>query len=309
MLLPGVSESLAGRMEIKTLYPFSQCELDGIAGDFVDTLFDGSIGPVGRVAEPSPRDPELWSSVLTGGYPEVVARKSEARRQAWLEAYATTVLQREIRDIANIDGLHDLPRLLALLAARMTQTINYASLARSARLAETTLKRYVRLLEATFLVHLLPAWSANLEKRLVTAPKVLLVDSGLAAHLVGLRTVTALRDQPHIGPLFENFVAMEIRKQITWSSLKPKPYHFRTSDGKEVDLLLEDASGRVVGIESKASATVSRRDFNGLTTLKRLIPDRFVRGVVLYAGSDVVPFGADLFAVPIQRMWRRVGKR
>jgi hypothetical protein len=301
MMLPRLSESLAGRMEIMTLWPFSQGELRGLPGHFVDTLFDGSIGVAGRVAEPVPRDPEVWGRILMGGYPEVVARTSEARRRAWFVAYVTTVLRREIRDIANIDGLQELPRLLAILAARMTQTVNYASLARSAGLPQTTLKRYVRLLEASFLVQLLPAWSANLGKRLVTAPKAILVDSGLAAHLVGIRSVDALRDQPHIGPLFENYVAMEIRKQITWSSLKPKLFHFRTSDGQEVDLVLEDASGRLVGIESKASATVLQRDFNGLAALKALAPERFVLGVVLYTGSEVVPFGRDLYAVPVGR--------
>src|SRR5690606_29524543 len=129
MMLPGLSESLAGRMEIATLYPFSQGELNGLPGlpaTFVDTLFDGSFAVVDRVAEPTPRDPNIWGPILTGGYPEAVARPTEARRRAWFDAYTTTVLSREIRDIANIDGLQELPRLLAMLAARMTQTINYA---------------------------------------------------------------------------------------------------------------------------------------------------------------------------------------
>jgi len=124
--------------------------------------------------------------MMIGGYPEVVARQTQARRQAWFKSYITTILQRDIRDLANIEGLVDLPRLLSLLAARAGGLLNFAEVSRSIGFAQTTLKRYFALLEMTFLIETLPAWSGSRTKRLVKAPKLYLSDTGLLSNLQGL---------------------------------------------------------------------------------------------------------------------------
>src|SRR5574340_996593 len=180
LLLPALSESLAGRMEIVTLWPLSQGELDNAQERFVDTLFAET--PSFSCDGGEDRD-NLIAKVLRGGYPEVVARPAADRRNAWFGSYVTAILQRDVRDLAHIEGLTDLPRLLSLLAARLGSLLNLAEISRSIAMPQTTLKRYMTLLQATFLVQPLPAWSGNLGKRLVKAPKLFLNDTGLAAYL------------------------------------------------------------------------------------------------------------------------------
>ena len=168
-----------------------------------------------------------------------------------------------MRDLANIDGLTDMPRLLALLASRVGQLINYADLARSLAIPQTTLKRYMALLEMTFLVRPLPAWFANIGKRLTKAPKLMLADTGLATHLIAADAQRLRRDRKLLGHVSENFVAMELTKQLGWSERRCQLFHFRTDAGAEVDLVLEDRMGRLVGIEVK-SASPAEAGFPGL---------------------------------------------
>jgi predicted AAA+ superfamily ATPase len=302
LLLPRLSESLAGRMEILTLWPLSQGEIEGVKEGFVDAVFTGGLlsipdGPGGT--------PNLHERLLRGGYPEVLGRSSESRRRAWFGSYVTTILQRDVRDLSNIEGLTELPRLLSLLAARSASLVNYAELSRSASMPQSTLKRYVSLLEATFLVSTLPAWSSNLGKRLVRSPKLLLCDTGLISGMQGLSAERLASDPVLIGPLLENFVAMELRKQSAWSDTQPRLFHFRTQTGQEVDLVMENAAGRIVGVEVKASATVGARDFRGLRALAEASGDRFRRGIVLYTGKTAVPFGENLHALPVGSLWNK----
>ena len=215
----------------------------------------------------------------------------------------TTILQRDIRDIANIDGLTSLPRLLAVIAARSPALLNFAELSRSLAIPQSTLKRYMTLLEAAFLIQQLPAWSGNFTKRLVKTSKMVMTDTGLMAHLLGLDK-KRLETGAMIEPLFENFVIMELKKQITWSDVKPQMFHFRTQAGQEVDIVLEDRSGNLVGIEVKASATVHAHDFKGLRVLSEATGERFRKGIVLHAGTEIVPFGESLAALPAQLLWQ-----
>ncbi len=300
LLLPQLSESLVGRMELLMLWPFSQGELASSQDRFVDAVFaartPSEITHLGRA--------ELIRRLLVGGYPEAVARSSPTRRGAWFGSYLTTLIQRDIRDLAHIERLSAIPRLLSLLASRATALLNYSELARSLGLPQSTLKRYMALLEATFLSQPLPAWSANLGKRLVKSPKVMLNDTGLIAHLLGVSAARLESEPQLLGALLENFVAMELVKQITWSRMQPKLYHFRTQAGREVDLILEAPSGELVGLEVKAAATVGAADFKGLRLLRELLGGRFVRGVVLYTGREVVPFGEGLYAWPLGALWQ-----
>jgi len=241
--------------------------------------------------------------IIVGGYPEAQHRAKDERRHAWFESYLMSILQRDVRDLANIDRLSDVPRLLTLLASRVCQLVNYADVARSLSIPQTTLKRYIALMEMTFLVRLLPAWFTNIGKRLTKSPKLLLTDTGLLTHLLGVDSVRLRSDRTLFGHVLENFIAMELFKQLGWSRKKCGIFHFRTEAGQEVDLVLEDASGQLVGIEVKAGATVEKRDFRGLEILAEAVDNRFMRGFVLYTGDTVVPFGKKLLALPIGHLW------
>jgi uncharacterized protein len=301
LLLPRISESLAGRMEILTLWPLSQGEMGGTRERFIDAAF------ADRLPDPPPAADtraDLIGRIQRGGFPEAVQRQDEQRRAAWFASYLTTVLQRDVRDLANIEGLTAMPRLMALLAARASTLLNNSELSRSSGIANATLNRYMTLLETTFLIHLLPPWSGILGKRLVKSPKVMLGDTGLACHLLGLNQGRLEGDSALLGPLLENFVALELRKHMGWSRTRVGMYHFRTHAGQEVDIVLEDPAGRCVGIEVKASATVQAADFKGLHALAEELGPKFVRGVVLYTGPQAVAFGANLHAMPVDALWR-----
>ena len=300
MSLPRLAESLAGRMELHTLWPFSQGELAGVRETFIDRVFAPKLPTPETAPEP---EAALVERICTGGYPEAHARRSPGRRRAWFDSYVDSVLQRDLRDLANIERLSEMPRLLALLASRVAQLVNFSDLARSLAIPQTTLKRYMSLMETTFLVRLLPAWSSNIGKRLTKAPKLLLVDTGLLTHLLDTDAGRLQRDRALLGHVLENFVAMELIKQLGWSERRCGLFHFRTESGAEVDLVLEDRGGRLVGIEVKSTASLQKRDFRGLQALAEAAGRQFAGGVVLYTGATVVPFGRNLRALPISQLW------
>ena len=300
LLLPRLAESLVGRLEILTLWPLSQGEIQGRREGLIDALFGGEET---EWQEAEGDFPAVWNEVLLGGYPEARARELAERRREWFGAYLTTLLQRDVRDLARIEGLTEVPRLLSLLASRLGNVSNFAELSRESSLPQTTLKRYLTLLETTFLVQRLPPWSGNPEKRLTRTAKLLLTDSGVAAHLLGLEGGGQEARPEARGRLLECFVYAELRKAISWSRARPRLYHYRTRGGGEVDFVLEDRAGRCVGIEVKAGATAGARDFRGLRDLADALGDRFLQGLLLYAGREPVPFGKKLHAVPLESLW------
>lgn len=299
LLLPQVAEYLAGRMEVLTLWPFSVAELTQAGAGFIDAAF--RVGPI-PPAPPPCAFGDLVRRVVCGGYPEVQNR-APARRRAWFGSYLATILQRDIRDLASITGLSELPRLLSLLAARTGQLLSYSDLARTIGIPQTTLKRYIALLQAALLVQFIPAWFANVGRRLAKAPKVLLTDTGLAAHLLGADEERVMASPELRGQLTESFVLGELVKQISWSSTQPALFHYRTHGQREVDVVLESPAGDLVGIEIKSSASVAGADLKGLRDLADAAGSRFLRGMVLYSGSEVVPFSPNLHAVPLAALW------
>lgn len=299
MSLPRLSESLAGRMEIIPLFPFSAGELAGKREGFVNRLFDGTIA---RPKSNSARE-DLATRLVRGGYPEAIQRTDNSRRGAWFASYISTILQRDVRELARVDGLHALPNLLKLLATRASGLLNLADVSRGAGLPHTTLTRYMSLLETVFLVHRLPAWSPNLGKRLVKASKLHLVDTGLACHLLGTDDRRLTDDRSLLGRMLETFVVGELRKQLSWIDPRTALYHFRTAAGSEVDVLLEKADGSVAGVEVKAGATVAASDFAALQELRDQLGRKFIAGIVLYTGDQLVPFGDKLWLVPLPALW------
>ena len=302
LLLPRLADTLAGRIEAITLRPLSQGEMAGAPEHFLARLF-ASRDP-GWESLPTDRE-DLMRRVAGGGYPEVQTRQAGKRRAAWFAAYLDTILSRDMRDLTGIDALTELPRVLKALASRTANLLSYADIARDLAVPVTTLRRYVGLLQATYLVHELPAWSINIPKRLVKAPKVLITDSGLAAHLLGVAVSDPAAGQGgrETGALVETMVGNELLKQIGWHDQALTLHHFRTHVGEEVDFVLEAADGTIAGVEVKLSATLSGSDARGLRVLREAAGTRFRRGVVLYTGDRVVPMDEGISAVPLRNLW------
>lgn len=299
LALPKVADTLVGRLEIHTLWPLSQGEIRGVRESFIDTIF-GS-------AKLSTKKPiklnELINIMTIGGYPDILKRSTPERQKNWFASYITTLIERDVRDLRNIEQLTSMPKMLKLIASRAGGLLNYSDLSRSLTVNVSTLKNYLSLLHLLFIIVPIQPWFGNMGKRLVKSPKMYLNDSGLLCHLLNCNPKALADDASLLGMVFENFVIMELIKQISWSKLKPQVYHFRTESGQEVDVVLEADDGRIVAIECKSSIRLSTDAFKGLKTLKDLVGKKFHRGIILYMGSEILSFEKDFQAVPISCLW------
>jgi predicted AAA+ superfamily ATPase len=299
LFLPRLADSLAGRMEVLCLRPLTQAELAETPPDFLPSLFGGGFkpGPFGRRM-----GAELADRVAAGGYPAALARASSPRRMTWYRDYVQTLVQRDVRDLARIGALDALPRLMALAAGQSARLLNVAELAAPFQLSRPTIRDYVTLLSRLFLLEELAPWHSNRISRLIKTPKIHLGDTGLGCALLGVDGTSLWRDRGLYGQLLETFVFQELRRQADGIADSIAFYHFRDKDGAEVDVVLE-SGGMIAGVEVKAGATVKSPDFRGLRMLRGAAGTAFARGVLLYDGEAVVPFGDDLYAVPISRLW------
>lgn len=294
---PGFADALVGRVEVVELWPLSQGELHDRKDHFVADVFSRtSFSPISLTRA------ELLRSVLAGGFPEALLRPP-TRRSAWFDAYLATLTQSVIRDLTGIERLAEMPRIIRLCAARAGTELNVTNLAAELTLPPRTLDGYLAALAQLFIVQLIPAWSTNISKKVIRRPKLVMVDSGLAARLVGMTAESAAEPTAPLGPLVESFVAMELRKQLSWSQDGTTLWHFRDRDGAEVDFVLERPDGSIVGIEVKAGSSVSSRDTKGLRFLADRLGDRFVAGVVLSFMPEVTPLGERLTALPLNALW------
>jgi len=303
LLIPKLSDSLAGRMEIVRLHPLSQAEIQGRRSGFLARLFDRSfkIGTAERLGN------ALIERIVAGGFPAALTRSTPRRREAWYRNYLETLVQRDVRGLARIVSLSVLPRLLALAAGQSARVFNLSDMASPFHLSRPTIREYVTLLERVFLVEELPPWHSNRLSRLIKKPKLHVGDSGLACALLGFGADSLARDRAVLGQMLETFVYQELRRQAGWEAEGIRFHHFRDKDGFEVDIVLERDVGEIVGLEVKASGTVTAADFRGLRKLARESGPRFLGGAVLYDGEATVPFGEGLFAIPIRALWETTG--
>lgn len=299
LMLPKISESLAGRIEILKLFPLAQNEISNTNFNLIDELFANNFNPTWSTH----RSTDLVNKVLTGGFPEMLTRNKRTRQNAWFKSYITTILQRDVRDISSIEKLSELPKLLGLFATRAGTLLNFAELSRSSVIPQTTLKRYVGLLEAIFMIHILPAWSGNLSKRLIKTPKLYLNDTGLLSHLIGFEADKILSDPLSWGRMLENFVLMELVKQASWSNFNLFLYHYRSASGQEIDFIIERSDGKVVAVEVKAASKIAALDFKQIKIFADEIGKKFLRGFVFYTGKEAIPFAKNMFALPIEKFW------
>lgn len=240
---------------------------------------------------------------LRGGYPEAVRRDPGRRRARFFDSYVTDLVTRDVQQISDIERPAEMRRLLSVVAARMGTLAVVQSMANDIALPRQTLSRYLDLLELIFVIKRIPAWSSNLTTRAIATPKLIVTDSGLGGRLIGMSEERAKDPTAPVGPLLENFAIGEVARQLTWAEEPVQLFHYRDRDQVEVDMVLEHAAGTVIGIEVKAAETVRAGDFRGLRHLANRLGDRFLAGIVLYAGEQQLSFGERLTALPMAGLW------
>jgi predicted AAA+ superfamily ATPase len=297
--LPKVADSLAGRMEIVTLLPLSQSEIFDTPGDFLERAMAGQIISPKRAITGD----ELVRAVLTGGFPEMLRRSDHRRRSSWARDYVRAIVERDVRDISEVFRLEQIPKLVRLLAHHAGQLTNFAELGGQIGLDDKTTRKYAGILEQLFLVRRVEPWFRNSLKRLIKTPKLHFIDPGLLAMLSGATPERLARDRGAFGPLLETFVMAEMMKLAGWSNGGTTISHYRDKDQTEVDFIVESADGAILGVEVKASATVTGADFKGLRKVADATGPLFKLGVVLYDGERILPFGDRLFAAPVSCLW------
>ena len=299
MALPTVADSLAGRMETLSLLPLSQSEIEGRAANWIDNVFSGQI--LKAVAPALGR--ELVERVLRGGYPEAVSRSSSKRRVVWARQYIEAIIQRDVRDVAGIDKLDQLPRFLRALSQTAGQMCNYSQLGGQLGLDGKTAARYINVFEQMYLLKRVDVWARNRLNRVVKTPKLQFIDSGLLATLLDLGAEEIDKDRTRFGNVLETFVFGELLKHATTADGSYRLMYYRDTDKYEVDMVIENAAGQLVGLEVKASATVKESDLRGLKKLSTLAGENFKMGVLLYDGDEVLPLGDGLWAAPLSTLW------
>lgn len=297
--LRSIPDALPGRMETIELWPLSQGEIDERPEGFVDAAF--ALGTELRHQSDLDRNSYI-DRIVRGGFPEAVARTGR-RREAFFDNYVADLVNRDVIQISEIEHVPELRSLISMLAAQSANLLVPGALAGRLGLPQSTVSRYLALLEEVFLIKRIPAWTRNLSARGVSTAKIALVDSGIAANLLGQDATRLRRPDGQVGGLLEGFIAMEIARQLTWSQTRAELFHYRTKDKVEVELVLEDRRGRVVAIEVKSSATARPEDFKGINHLASRLGDDLIVGIVLYTGSETLSFGDQRLAVPIGALW------
>lgn len=306
LALPQIADSLAGRMEVHTLLPLSQAELQGRPSDFLQRV-QGQSWPVSHPSWVYPAvidaKNELHAgaigNALAGGYPEMRLRPSVTRRQAWAKAYIQTLVERDVQDIAQVEHLSQIPYLLDIAAAHCGQLFNASQIGGQLMLDTRTLDKYLGVLEKLFLVQRLPAWGRNELNRLIKTPKLHFLDAGLQATLTRLTPDMLITHRERWGATLETWVYAELRKALALSDEAWYLSHYRDKDQVEVDFVLENPQRQLIGIEVKAAATVQVQDFKGLRKLQAQTGADFLTGIVLYDGAHALPFGPGMWAVPL----------
>lgn len=312
MALPRVADSLAGRIEVLSLLPLAGAELTGSAGRWADAVFGALAEGAAPPAVPQSKAAKhtggaLERRVFEGGYPEALQRENARRRSAWARGCIDAVLKRDVRDIAAVEKLDQMPRLLFALAQMAGQLCNYTQLGGQLGLDAKTAQKYVTMLEQLFLVRRIPPWSGNALTRVVKTPKIQFLDSGLLCSVLKLDEAGIARNRSAFGHALECYVYGELMRQASWADDPYEVLTYRDRDQVEVDFVLENAAHQVVGVEVKAAAGVQSADLAGLKRLAGLAGKRFIGGVVLYDGANTLPMGSadgkPLWAAPLSTLW------
>jgi predicted AAA+ superfamily ATPase len=304
--LPEAAQALTGRVDIIPVLPLSQGEIRDVRETFVARLLDGAGIDMTPSQTSTPRD-EYARRATSGGMPVALRRPPGRSRSRWFSNYVNLVIDKDVLDISRVRQREMLPRLLGQLAARSGQVLNMAAISGTIGLEKSTTENYVKLLEAVFLVHRLPAWGTTLGSRITRHPKVHLIDSGVMAWLLSLTPQKITQGTPaaltEYGHLLETFAVGEILKQASWFDAPVNAGHFRTEAGDEVDLVLERDDGQVIAIEVKAGSRISGEDFRGLRQLKERLGLRLEEAIILYTSEHAYTHDDWITILPLDRLW------
>lgn len=296
MTLPTLADSLAGRAEFITLYPFSQSELKqpSPAGqsDIICQLLTPDFVPE---SSGSFGYDEIIPAIVRGGYPEVQQR-SPGRRTRWHRSYTDAIVRRDIKEVFQLQKLDKMARLLKLLASISSENLNYASLGKSVQMDNKSVQKYVSALENLYLIKRIPGWHRNELKRAIKQAKIHFVDTGLLCALRGINETAIQADRNLMGSLMETWVCSELLKAIAVSEQDCQLYHYRDKNQRKVDFILSAQNGQATGIGVKAGMTIKRDMFAAQEML--IGAGCIQRGVIVYNGDRVLPFSDKLMAVP-----------
>lgn len=307
--LPEAGMALTGRVDVMEVLPLAQAEIDGAGGSFlVGRLLGGA--DVSLDSTPSTTTRADYARRITaGGMPVALRRPPGSSRSRWFASYLDLVIERDVLELSRVRQREMLPRLLRVLAARSGQILNIAGVASAVGMEKSSAENYLKLLEAVFLVTRLPAWGTTLASRVTRQPKVHLVDAGIMAWLLSLTPEKIATNDPAVlteyGHLMETFAVGEVLRQVTWWDAPVMAGHFRTSDKKEVDLVLERDDGAVFAFEIKAGTRVDQSDLAGIRALRARVGDRLAEAVVLYTGAHAFRFDDGTLVLPLDALWSR----
>ena len=300
--LSGVQESLAGRLERVELMPFSQQELLGVSSSFLTDVFNADYKPAIRTASLTRSD--YLELAIRGGYPEANQRHSKQRRDVWFDNYLQLLFEQEEADSKNGTNPEQARRFIRYLATIGGRELVIDSISNDINLKRYGVSQLLAYLEQLFLIEIVSPWSTSLTNRTIKHPKVFLKDSGLAARLLSANNSTASDLESSIaGTIFETFVFNELLRAASTLSTSLKFFHYRDTRKREVDIVIENDSEKLLLIEVKASSTVNVSDFRSINYLIETHPNRVARGIVIYTGTDVLPFGERTLAIPAQLLW------
>lgn len=298
-----IKESLAGRIASFNLYPLSYSEINNRDINIIDKLFSDDYNKF--EIDKKLTEEDFINAVINGGYPEVYELPQKAKK-AWFEFYIKSRITKDIATIENVnlDKVSHLDKLLKVLVSQVASLVNYSSVANSIELADKTVRKYVQLLEALYIVKLVPAYSNNSLKRVIKKPKVHFIDSGLASFLLNVDVNASMEGKnKHLGNLVETFVYSELIKHQSYSEESVEIYHFRDAYNKEVDFVIESSSGDIVALEVKSGSSIKKEQFKGLLSLAKTIKGKNFKGIVLYGGDMILPFKLEeyqFWAIPLR---------
>ena len=303
--ISGANESLAGRAETVTLYPFSRGEIEGHKEDFITSILNSDVSLLNKEIPQMSRK-QYADLVAIGGYPDAITR-DDRRRNAYFKNYKASVIDHDAVEISGLAHLDKLGDVLSILSAQTSGELVNANIAKMTQIPERSIHAYIKLLENLCLLNTIPAWGRNLTKRSIGRKKISIIDTGFASSINRItgEMLSDFNNGEVFGALLENFVASEIYKQQTWSETNFSIYHYRDTAMREVDLLIEMFDGRIIALEIKAASSISPKDFRGLKYLKEKIGDKFLKGFVLYTGNETLSFGDDIYCAPINIIWSK----
>ena len=303
MSLPTLADSLAGRAEFVTLYPFNLEELAKQDLSGMSYITNGVFRPQfwrdlpQQIPVTAVEGMDITSIIQQGGYPEPLNRAPQ-RRASWHKSYIKAIIQRDITAVVQLKKLDELEQLLQLLAGLSSETLNYARLANAVQMDIKTVQKYICALENLYIIRRIPGWHRNELKRVIKQPKLHFVDTGLLCALRSIKQADLQSNPNLMGSLMETWVCSELLKGIAADDTDLRLFHYRDSDKREVDFIITDGRDRATGIEIKSGMTINASMFAALNKL--IASGSIQQGIILYNGDRVLPYSDQLAAIPAQ---------